>query len=86
MSIILMVIIGLIVGMVAKLIMPGRDGGGFITTALLGIVGAFLAGFIGQTFGLYNSDEPAGFIASVIGAIALLGIYRLTTGRIRSTY
>lgn len=84
MSIISMIIVGLIVGVVAKLIMPGRDGGGFVTTTLLGIVGAMLAGFIGQALGLYNSGEPAGFIASVIGAIALLGIYKVATGRVRS--
>ena len=70
-------IIGLIVGIVAKLLMPGRDPGGFIITALLGIAGAYLAHWIGQAVGWYQPDQPAGFIASVIGAIILLAIYHM---------
>lgn len=85
MSIISMLFIGLIVGIVAKLLMPGRDPGGFIITAILGIVGSFVAGFLGQSVGWYSAGEPAGFIASVIGAMLLLGIYRLATGRSRTT-
>ncbi|MEP7072075.1 MAG: GlsB/YeaQ/YmgE family stress response membrane protein [Verrucomicrobiota bacterium] len=70
-------IIGLVVGAVAKLLMPGRDPGGCIITLLLGIAGAFIAGFLGRVIGLYQPDQPAGFIASVIGAMLLLLIYRL---------
>jgi uncharacterized membrane protein YeaQ/YmgE (transglycosylase-associated protein family) len=68
---------GLIVGIVAKLLMPGRDPGGFIITGLLGIAGAFVAKYIGQQIGWYGPDDPVGFIASVIGAVILLAIYRL---------
>jgi len=68
---------GLIVGIVAKLLMPGRDPGGFIITGLLGIAGAFVAKYIGQQVGWYGPDDPVGFIASVIGAVILLAIYRL---------
>jgi uncharacterized membrane protein YeaQ/YmgE (transglycosylase-associated protein family) len=73
--------IGLIVGIVAKLLMPGRDPGGFIITALLGIAGAFVAKFLGNQLGWYGPDEPAGFIASVIGAVILLLLYRLVARR-----
>jgi uncharacterized membrane protein YeaQ/YmgE (transglycosylase-associated protein family) len=69
--------VGLVVGIVAKLLMPGRDPGGFIITALLGIAGAFVAKFIGQQLGWYKPEDPAGFIASVVGAVLLLAIYRL---------
>lgn len=73
---------GLIVGVVAKLIMPGRDPGGFIVTIALGIVGALVAGFLGRALGWYGPDEPAGFLMSVVGAILLLAIYRmLSPGR-----
>ncbi|MDB6032315.1 MAG: ymgE [Verrucomicrobiales bacterium] len=75
------IIIGLLVGIVAKLLMPGKDPGGFIITALLGIAGAFVARYIGQAAGWYGPTEPAGFIASVIGAILLLLVYRLAFGR-----
>ena len=75
------IIIGLLVGIVAKLLMPGRDPGGFIITTLLGIAGAFVAKYIGQAAGWYSADQPAGFIASVVGAILLLLVYRLATGR-----
>lgn len=70
-------IIGLIVGIIAKLLMPGKDPGGFIITAIIGIVGAFIATWIGQALGWYAEGEGAGFIASVIGAIILLFLYRL---------
>jgi uncharacterized membrane protein YeaQ/YmgE (transglycosylase-associated protein family) len=76
------IIVGLIVGIIAKVIMPGRDGGGFIVTTLLGIGGSFLGTFIGRMFfGRYYS---AGWIMSILGAIALLAIYRMVTGQ-RST-
>jgi uncharacterized membrane protein YeaQ/YmgE (transglycosylase-associated protein family) len=79
MSFIWMLIIGLIVGAIAKFIMPGKDPGGIIVTMLIGIVGALLAGFLGRALGWYAEGEPAGFIASVVGAILLLAIYRMAT-------
>jgi uncharacterized membrane protein YeaQ/YmgE (transglycosylase-associated protein family) len=75
------IVIGLIVGAVAKLLTPGRDPGGFLITIALGIGGALLATYGGQALGLYNAGEPAGFIGSVIGAIILLAVYHLVTGR-----
>lgn len=79
MGFIWMLIIGLIVGAVAKFIMPGKDPGGIIVTMLIGIVGALLAGFLGRALGWYAEGDPVGFIASVIGAIILLFLYRLVT-------
>ena len=73
--------IGLIVGVVAKFLMPGRDPGGFIITALLGVAGAEIANWIGSAVGLYAQGEAAGFIASVIGAMILLAVYRMVIGR-----
>lgn len=70
-------IIGLIVGVVAKLLMPGKDPGGFIITALLGVAGSFVATYLGQALGWYRAGQSAGFIMSVIGAILLLIIYRM---------
>ena len=75
------VVFGLIVGLVAKLVMPGRDPGGVIVTMLLGIVGAVLGGFLGRTLGLYGPEDPAGFLMSVLGAIVVLLIYRMMTSR-----
>ena len=77
MAILWTIIIGLLIGVVAKFLMPGKDPGGFIITILLGIAGSFLAGFIGRALGWYQEGQPAGFIFSVIGAILLLIIYRL---------
>ena len=77
MGIITTLIIGLIVGVLAKLLMPGKDPGGFIVTTLLGIAGAFVARFLGQALGFYGEGERAGIIASVLGAILLLAAYRL---------
>ncbi len=74
-------IIGLIIGAVAKLLMPGKDPGGCIITMLLGVAGAFVAGYLGQAVHWYEPGQPAGFIASVIGAMLLLLIYRLIAGR-----
>jgi uncharacterized membrane protein YeaQ/YmgE (transglycosylase-associated protein family) len=71
------IIIGFLAGAVAKLIMPGKDPGGFIITTLLGIAGALLARYLGMALGWYHEEDSAGFIASVIGAIILLAIYRL---------
>ena len=81
MTIIWAVIIGFIVGIVAKFLMPGRDPGGFIITALLGIVGAVVATFIGQAMGIYAAGQSAGFIGAVIGAIIVLAIYHMLRGR-----
>lgn len=75
------IIIGLVVGALAKFIMPGKDPGGCIVTTLLGLAGAFVGGFLGQLLGIYRPDEPAGFIGSLIGAIILLAIYRMMVGR-----
>lgn len=72
-------LIGLIIGAVAKMLMPGNDPGGWIITILLGIAGAWVGAFLGRTLGLYAEGEPAGFIASVIGAMILLGVYRMFT-------
>jgi uncharacterized membrane protein YeaQ/YmgE (transglycosylase-associated protein family) len=69
------IVFGLIVGVIAKLLMPGRDPGGFIITALLGIAGAVLGGFIGRALGFYQPGEAAGFLMSTLGAIVLLFIY-----------
>jgi len=76
MSIIWMMIIGLVVGALAKLLMPGRDPGGVLMTILVGICGSILAGFLGRSIGWYAEGQPTGFIASVLGAILLLAIYR----------
>lgn len=72
------IVFGLIVGVVAKVLMPGRDPGGFIVTAVIGIVGALLGGFLGRMLGLYNEGDPVGFFMAVIGSILLLWIYRRT--------
>ena len=81
MHILWMLIIGLIVGALAKLVMPGRDPGGVIVTMLIGVAGALIAGFLGRALGWYHEGESAGFIASILGAVLLLGIYRLAIGR-----
>ena len=77
MGIIWTIIIGLLAGIVAKLIMPGKDPGGFIITILLGIAGAFLATYLGQAIGWYHAGQAAGFIGAVVGAIIILILYRL---------
>lgn len=76
------IVFGLIVGVVAKIVIPGKDPGGIVVTALIGIVGAMLGGFLGQTAGLYAPGQPAGLVMSVLGAIVLLFGYRkLVTAR-----
>ena len=75
------IIFGLIVGAVAKLLMPGRDPGGFIVTMLLGIAGALVGGFLGRAAGWYGPNDPAGFLMSLFGAIVLLLLYRMIVGR-----
>jgi uncharacterized membrane protein YeaQ/YmgE (transglycosylase-associated protein family) len=72
-------IVGLVVGALAKLFMPGKDPGGFIITMVIGIAGSFLAGFVGKAAGLYRPGHPAGFIASILGAMVLLFAYRLVS-------
>jgi uncharacterized membrane protein YeaQ/YmgE (transglycosylase-associated protein family) len=81
MSIIWAIIIGFIVGVIAKFLMPGRDPGGFIITAILGIIGALVATFLGQAMGIYAAGQSAGFVASVIGAMIVLFIYHLVRRR-----
>jgi uncharacterized membrane protein YeaQ/YmgE (transglycosylase-associated protein family) len=75
------IVFGLIVGAVAKLLMPGRDPGGIVVTSLLGIAGALLGGFLGRALGLYGPQDAAGFVMALIGAIVLLVIYRAVLGR-----
>jgi uncharacterized membrane protein YeaQ/YmgE (transglycosylase-associated protein family) len=70
------IVFGLIVGVIAKLLMPGRDPGGMIVTILLGIAGAVVAGFLGRVIGLYGPNDAAGYIMSIFGAILLLFLYR----------
>jgi uncharacterized membrane protein YeaQ/YmgE (transglycosylase-associated protein family) len=81
MAIVGWIIFGLIVGIIGKFLMPGRDPGGIVVTILLGIGGALLGGWIGQALGFYSEGEPAGFIMAVIGSIVLLLLYRLFVGR-----
>jgi len=73
--------IGLIIGAVAKLLMPGKDPGGWMVTILLGIAGSFVASYLGRMLGWYQEGQSAGFIMSVLGAILLLFVYRLLIGR-----
>ncbi|MEO7192165.1 MAG: GlsB/YeaQ/YmgE family stress response membrane protein [Vicinamibacterales bacterium] len=75
------IVFGIIVGAVAKLLMPGRDPGGIIITMLLGVVGAVLGGFIGRAMGFYGPNEGAGFLMSLVGAVLVLFIYRMAVGR-----
>jgi uncharacterized membrane protein YeaQ/YmgE (transglycosylase-associated protein family) len=84
MDILLWIVFGLIVGIVAKFLMPGRDPGGVIVTIVIGIVGGLLGGWIGRAMGIYREGEPVGFIMAVIGAIILLLIYRLVIGNRRA--
>ena len=81
MHILITLIIGLVVGALAKLIMPGKDPGGVIITMLIGIAGSFIAGLLGHALGWYKVGDGPGIIASVIGAVILLAIYRAVIGR-----
>ncbi len=81
MYIIYTILIGLVVGILAKFLLPGKDPGGFIVTTLIGIAGAMLARFIGQGMNWYAEGQSAGFIASIVGAIILLLLYRLVSRR-----
>jgi uncharacterized membrane protein YeaQ/YmgE (transglycosylase-associated protein family) len=75
------ILFGLVVGALAKLVMPGRDPGGIIVTILLGIAGAVLGGFVGRAFGFYREGEPAGWVMAFLGSVLLLFLYRLMVGR-----
>jgi uncharacterized membrane protein YeaQ/YmgE (transglycosylase-associated protein family) len=81
MSILGWILFGLVVGALAKFVMPGRDPGGFIITILLGIAGAVLGGFLGRAMGLYGEGEPAGFFMAFLGSVILLLLYRTFVGR-----
>jgi uncharacterized membrane protein YeaQ/YmgE (transglycosylase-associated protein family) len=81
MGILTWILFGLVIGVIAKLLMPGRDPGGFIITILLGIAGALVGGFIGRAMGFYGPNQGAGWIVSILGAIILLVLYRLMVRR-----
>jgi uncharacterized membrane protein YeaQ/YmgE (transglycosylase-associated protein family) len=81
MAILSTILVGLVVGAIAKLLMPGKDPGGFIVRILLGIAGAFIATYLGQAVGWYNVGQPAGWIMSIVGAMILLLLYRLLLKR-----
>lgn len=81
MDILLWILFGLVVGVVAKFVMPGPDPGGLIMTTILGIVGAVVGAWIGRVLGFYGPGQPAGFIMAVIGAIIVLGVYHFVTSR-----
>ena len=75
------IVFGLVIGFIAKLLMPGRDPGGFIVTMLLGIAGALVGGFIGRAMGFYGPNQSAGWLMSILGAIILLALYRVLIRR-----
>ena len=81
MGIVYLIVIGLVVGALAKFLMPGPDPGGIVVTILLGIAGAMVGGWLGHVLGIYGPDRPAGLILSVVGAMVLLGLYRVVRGR-----
>ena len=81
MGILSWILFGLVVGVIAKLLMPGRDPGGFIVTILLGIAGALIGGFLGRAMGFYSENEGAGWLMSILGAIVLLALYRMMVRR-----
>lgn len=75
------IVFGLIVGLVGKLLMPGKDPGGFIATVAIGIIGALVGGFLGRLLGMYGEGDPVGFMMAVIGAILFLWLYRVIRRR-----
>jgi uncharacterized membrane protein YeaQ/YmgE (transglycosylase-associated protein family) len=81
MGILSWIVFGLVIGIIAKLLTPGKDPGGFIVTTLLGIAGALLGGFIGRAMGFYGPQQAAGWLMSIGGAILLLVLYRLIVRR-----
>ena len=82
MSVLGWIVFGLIVGIVAKLVHPGRDPGGFVMTIIIGIVGALIGGYIGRGLGWYQQGDAVGFVMAVLGAIILLVLYRVVAGRV----
>ncbi len=84
MGLLITLLIGLIVGAIAKLLMPGKDPGGWIITILLGIAGAYVGTYLGRMLGIFGSGEFGGWISSIIGAMVLLLLYRLLVGRKRA--
>ena len=81
MAILSWIVFGLVIGIIAKLLMPGMDPGGFIVTILLGIAGALVGGFIGRALGFYGEGQSAGWLMSILGAIILLALYRMLVRR-----
>jgi uncharacterized membrane protein YeaQ/YmgE (transglycosylase-associated protein family) len=81
MGILSWILFGLVIGVIAKLLMPGRDPGGFIITILLGIAGALLGGFVGRAMGFYGPGQTAGWLMSILGAVILLALYRMVARR-----
>lgn len=81
MGIIAWILFGLVIGIIAKVLMPGRDPGGFIVTILLGIAGALVGGFAGRAMGFYGEGQSAGWIMSILGAVILLAVYRMMVRR-----
>ena len=81
MAILSWIVFGLVIGIIAKLLMPGKDPGGFIITMLLGIAGAMVGGFIGRALGFYGPNQAAGWLMSIAGAIILLALYRMLVRR-----
>lgn len=81
MGILAWILFGLVIGVIAKLLMPGRDPGGFIVTILLGIAGALVGGFVGRAMGFYGDGESAGWLMSILGAVILLALYRMIARR-----
>lgn len=81
MEILSWIVFGLLVGIIAKILMPGRDPGGFIVTTLLGIAGALVGGFVGRAMGFYGESQSAGWLMSILGAVILLALYRMMVRR-----
>ena len=81
MGILAWIVFGLVIGVIAKLLMPGRDPGGFIVTILLGIAGAMVGGFLGRAMGFYGQGQTAGWLMSILGAVILLAVYRIMVRR-----
>ena len=75
------IVFGLVIGIIAKLLMPGKDPGGFIVTTLLGIAGALVGGFVGRATGFYGENQAAGWLMSILGAVVLLVLYRMMARR-----
>ena len=80
-TVIASILSGIIIGALAKFVMPGRDPGGLVVTMLLGIAGALIGGFIGRSVGFYGPDQSAGWLMSILGAVVLLALYRMLVGR-----